>query len=64
MRRYYIKTYGCQMNLADSERLAGVLESAGYSQSGSEDQADIILVNACVVRQTAEDRAAGYVSSI
>ncbi len=52
------------MNLADSERLAGVLESAGYSQSGSEDQADIILVNACVVRQTAEDRAAGYVSSI
>jgi tRNA-2-methylthio-N6-dimethylallyladenosine synthase len=62
--KYFIKTYGCQMNLADSERLAGVLESAGYQATGDSRQADIILVNTCVVRKHAEDRAAGYISSL
>jgi tRNA-2-methylthio-N6-dimethylallyladenosine synthase len=64
MRRYYIKTYGCQMNIADSGKLADVLEAAGYQEAQAEAQADIILVNTCVVRQNAEDRAAGYISSI
>jgi len=64
MRRYFIKTYGCQMNVADSERLAGVLESASYQATGDWRQADIILVNTCVVRKHAEDRASGYISSL
>ena len=64
MRRYFIKTYGCQMNLADSERLAGIFESAGYQATGDSRLADIILVNTCVVRKHAEDRAAGYISSL
>ncbi|MFH1361851.1 MAG: tRNA (N6-isopentenyl adenosine(37)-C2)-methylthiotransferase MiaB [bacterium] len=63
MPRYYIKTYGCQMNIADSEALAGVLESAGYQKTDDPKQADILLVNACVVRQNAEDKAAWYVTS-
>jgi len=48
------------MNVADSERLAGVLESAGYQATLDVGLADLILVNTCVVRQGAEDRAAGY----
>lgn len=64
MQRYYIKTYGCQMNSSDSEKLAGVLESAGYIESKSLEAADIILVNTCVVRQNAEERASGYIASL
>jgi tRNA-2-methylthio-N6-dimethylallyladenosine synthase len=52
------------MNLADSERLAKMLESAGYQATLDIGQADIVLVNTCVVRQHAEDRAAGYIRSI
>ncbi|MFH1577250.1 MAG: tRNA (N6-isopentenyl adenosine(37)-C2)-methylthiotransferase MiaB [Candidatus Margulisiibacteriota bacterium] len=63
MPKYYIKTYGCQMNLADSENLAGVLTSAGYQEANSPEEADILLVNTCVVRQSAEDKAAWYIMS-
>ncbi len=63
MPRYFIKTYGCQMNIADSERLAGVLESAGYQEAKAQTEADILLVNCCVVRQGAEDKAAWYITS-
>jgi tRNA-2-methylthio-N6-dimethylallyladenosine synthase len=52
------------MNIADSGKLAEVLEAAGYQEAAAEAEADIILVNTCVVRQNAEDRAAGYISSI
>jgi tRNA-2-methylthio-N6-dimethylallyladenosine synthase len=62
--KYFIKTYGCQMNVADSAKLAGVLETAGYTPAGGEKTADIILVNTCVVRQHAEDRAAWFVTSL
>ncbi len=62
-KHYYIKTYGCQMNLADSENLAGVLAAAGYEEADSPEDADILLVNTCVVRQSAEDKAAWYIMS-
>jgi tRNA-2-methylthio-N6-dimethylallyladenosine synthase len=64
MRRYYIKTYGCQMNLADSQRLARVLEAAGYEGVGDARKADLVLINTCVVRQQAENRARGYITSL
>jgi tRNA-2-methylthio-N6-dimethylallyladenosine synthase len=63
-RRYFIKTYGCQMNDADSEKLAVVLENHGYLPTPNPKLADLILVNTCVVRQNAEDRAAGYITSL
>ena len=62
--KFFIKTYGCQMNSADSENMAGILESAGYTETDLPENADIILVNTCVVRQNAEDRAAGYIGSL
>jgi tRNA-2-methylthio-N6-dimethylallyladenosine synthase len=55
--RYHIVTFGCQMNTADSQHLASELERLGYSAVEDPDQADVVVVNTCVVRQQAEDRA-------
>lgn len=55
-RRYWIKTYGCQMNLHDSEVYAGLLSDLGYEEAEDATGADIILVNTCSVRERAEDK--------
>jgi tRNA-2-methylthio-N6-dimethylallyladenosine synthase len=57
-RSYTIRTYGCQMNVHDSERMAGLLEAAGYERSGSDD-ADIVVFNTCAVRENADNRLYG-----
>ncbi len=57
--RYHLITYGCQMNKADSERLGGSLEALGYAWAEEPMQADLVVVNTCAVRQSAEDRALG-----
>ncbi len=57
--KYFIHTYGCQMNYSDSERTASVLESLGFELSEGEDGADFLLFNTCSVRQKAEDRVLG-----
>ena len=54
---YHIWTFGCQMNTADSQRLASELERMGHHASDNPDDADILVVNTCVVRQSAEDKA-------
>ncbi len=59
MASYVIWTVGCQMNKADSERLAGTLESVGLRPARSVDEADVVIVNSCSVRQTAEERVVG-----
>src|SRR5579859_2759155 len=58
-RSYHIWTLGCQMNVADSQRLASELEKIGYHAADSPDDADVLVVNTCVVRQSAEDKAYG-----
>ncbi len=55
-RRYLIETFGCQMNFHDSERIAGLLEQAGYEPAGDEADADLIVINTCSVREHAEDK--------
>ena len=57
--KYFIITFGCQMNKSDSERIASVLESAGYKSALKIDEADLIVVNMCSVRKSAADRAYG-----
>lgn len=57
--KYFIITYGCQMNKSDSERIAHTLESIGYQPASRENEADLILVNMCSVRQSAVDRVYG-----
>ncbi len=57
--RYFIITFGCQMNRSDSERIASVLESAGYKSASKINEADLIVVNMCSVRKPAVDRIYG-----
>lgn len=59
MNRFYIKTYGCQMNERDSEAVAALLRGRGYVMVGEETEADIILLNTCSVRDQAEQKAIG-----
>ena len=58
-RRVYIETYGCQMNVADSEVVAGILSAGGFELTGRIAEADVILVNTCAIRETAEERIVG-----
>ncbi len=58
-KRVYIETYGCQMNMADSEVIGGILRDRGYLMTESLDEADVVLVNTCAVRENAEIRVAG-----
>ncbi|MGI5129187.1 tRNA (N6-isopentenyl adenosine(37)-C2)-methylthiotransferase MiaB [Pseudonocardia sp. CA-107938] len=57
-RSYTIRTYGCQMNVHDSERMAGLLEAAGYERSAT-DEADVVVLNTCAVRENADNRLYG-----
>jgi len=54
--KYFIETYGCQMNVHDSERMAGLLDQAGYGPALTAEDADIIVINTCSVRERAEDK--------
>ncbi len=56
--------YGCQMNLSDAERMAGQLASIGYSRTEDMEQADLILINTCCVRESAEDKVYGKIGEI
>ncbi len=58
-RTYEVKTYGCQMNVHDSERLRGLLEDAGYQRAADGDQADVVVLNTCAVRENADNKLYG-----
>jgi tRNA-2-methylthio-N6-dimethylallyladenosine synthase len=58
-RTYEVKTYGCQMNVHDSERLTGLLEEAGYVAAADDEQADVVVFNTCAVRENADNKLYG-----
>ena len=58
-RTYQVRTYGCQMNVHDSERIAGVLDAAGYVPASDGEQADVVVFNTCAVRENADNRLYG-----
>ena len=60
----WIETYGCQMNVADSELMLGVLAREGYAVADRPDDADVMLVNTCAVRDNAEQRVVGRVGEL
>ena len=64
MKKYHVWTEGCQMNVADSQRVGSALERLGYAFTGTLEEADVIVLNTCVVRQSAEQKAYGRLSSI
>ena len=55
-RRVYLETYGCQMNVADSEVVRALLETAGFERAGAIDEADVVLLNTCAIREGAEHK--------
>src|SRR5687767_11087501 len=62
-RLAYVETYGCQMNVADTEMVLGMLAGAGYARTQDPARADVILINTCAVREKAEDRVYGRVAA-
>ncbi|CUR58275.1 (Dimethylallyl)adenosine tRNA methylthiotransferase miaB [metagenome] len=58
-RTYQVRTYGCQMNVHDSERLTGLLEDAGYASAPEGEQADVVVFNTCAVRENADNKLYG-----
>lgn len=63
-RMYYIETYGCQMNVNDSEKLAGFLSDMYFDQAKTQDEADFIIFNTCCIREHAEDKVFGNVGAL
>ena len=61
---YYIETYGCQMNKYDSELVASLLQKSGYEETSNYENADLVFVNTCSVRENAEVRALGRISAL
>ena len=64
MKKYYIITYGCQMNVHESEKIAGILSNQGYVNSSNENDADIIVFNTCCIRENAEMKAEGNIGAL
>lgn len=62
--KYFIVTYGCQMNVHESEKIAGILEDKGYQPCQTREEADIIVFNTCAIREGAEDRVFGNVGNL
>lgn len=63
-RTYQVRTYGCQMNVHDSERLAGLLEDAGYERAADGADADVVVFNTCAVRENADNKLYGNLSHL
>lgn len=64
VRTYQVRTYGCQMNVHDSERLSGLLEDAGYRRAEDGSDADIVVFNTCAVRENADNKLYGNLSHL
>ena len=64
VRTYQVRTYGCQMNVHDSERLSGLLEAAGYRRADDGADADIVVFNTCAVRENADNKLYGNLSHL
>ncbi|MFA5735575.1 MAG: tRNA (N6-isopentenyl adenosine(37)-C2)-methylthiotransferase MiaB [Bacilli bacterium] len=63
-KTFYLRTYGCQANVRDSENLAGLLEYAGFTYTNILEKADVIFLNTCAIRENAEDKVFGEIGSL
>ena len=62
--KYFVKTFGCQMNEHDSERIAGLFEQDGMIKANSIDDSDILFVNTCTIRENADDKLYGTLGQL
>ena len=63
-QKYHIVTYGCQMNVHESEKIAGILQEMGYVSTDQKEDADIIVFNTCCIRENAENHAFGNIGAL
>ena len=63
-KKYHIITHGCQANQRDSETMAGILDALSYTWTDSTDDADVILINTCAIRQGAEEKVYGEIGAL
>lgn len=63
-QKYYIRTYGCQMNVHDSEEIKGILENLGFKETSQLEEANIIVLNTCAIRENAHDKVFGFLGRI
>ena len=63
-KKYFIETYGCQMNESDTERISGQLEELGYVPADILDDADVVILNTCSIRQNAEEKVYGKIGEV
>jgi len=63
-KKYYVKTFGCQMNEHDSEKIAGMFELDGMTKANSEDNADVLFINTCTIRENADDKLYGTLGQL
>src|SRR5437762_10336344 len=61
MRRYFVTTFGCQMNAHDSERIKGLLEELGLGEAPTREEADVIVFNTCTIREKPDTKFAAYI---
>ena len=64
MKKYYISTFGCQLNVHESEKIAGILQNLGLTEAVTPEEADIIVLNTCAIRNGAEERAFGNIGAL
>ena len=58
--KYFLRTYGCQMNMHDSEEIRAYLEMLGFSETNTLEESDIVVLNTCAIRENAHDKVFGY----
>lgn len=63
-KKYMLHTFGCQANVRDSEVMAGILESLGFTMANSDEEADVILLNTCAIRENAENKVFGQIGNL
>ena len=63
-KTYFIQTFGCQQNTADSERIASLYEARGFERARSLEEADTLIINTCIVRDRAEEKVYGLVKNL
>ena len=64
MNKYFILTYGCQMNLHESEKIAGMLTQLGYTEADCVECADVVVFNTCCIRENAEQKVFGNIGAL
>lgn len=63
-KKYFIKTYGCQMNVHDSEEIKGIVENLGFAETIELEEADLVILNTCAIRENAHDKVFGFLGRV